>query len=54
MIGFTFGGSTTLVDLQTARYDGANMSFLGVADALTLGNVVTGIDRSATWISVGR
>ena len=39
----------TLVDVQTTREDGVTMSFLGVGDALTLGNVGAGLSRSATW-----
>jgi len=39
----------TLLDLQTTRADGVTMSFFGTSDALTLGNVVSGLSRSATW-----
>ena len=39
----------TLLDEKTTRADGQAVSFLGVADALTLGNVVSGLARSATW-----
>jgi Subtilase family/CARDB len=40
----------TLLDVQTTRWDGVTMSFLGATDALTLGNVFSGWSRSATWI----
>jgi len=40
----------TLLDVQTTRADGVAMSFLNVTDALTLGNVVNGLSRSATWL----
>ncbi len=39
----------TLLDVKTTRFDGVTMSFLGTTDALTLGNVVSGLPRSATW-----
>jgi subtilisin family serine protease len=39
----------TRLDVQTTREDGVTMSFLGVPDALTLGNAFPGITRSATW-----
>src|SRR5262249_39388520 len=39
----------TLLDEKTTRADGQAVSFLGVADALTLGNVVSGLARMATW-----
>ncbi len=39
----------TLLDVQTERWDGVNMSFLGDPDALTLGNVVSGVPRIAFW-----
>src|SRR5215831_7169990 len=40
----------TLLDVTTTRADGVAMSFLGVTDALTLGNVVSGtVPRTATW-----
>ena len=35
----------TLLDVQTQRWDGVSMSFLGATDALTLGNVVSGVPR---------
>ena len=41
----------TLLVVQTTRADGVSMNFLNVADALTLGNVVSGLPRSATWRS---
>ena len=39
----------TLRDVQTQRWDGVQMSFLGATDALTLGNVVSGVPRAAFW-----
>jgi hypothetical protein len=39
----------TLLDVRTTREDGVDMSFLGVPDALTLGNIVAGRSRSATY-----
>src|SRR5215471_17458327 len=35
----------TLRDIVTERWDGVVMSFLGVGDALTLGNVLSGVPR---------
>jgi subtilase family serine protease len=40
----------TLLDLQTRRWDGVTMSFHGTTDALTLGNVTSGLPRVATWL----
>jgi subtilisin family serine protease len=40
----------TLLVVQTTRADGVSMNFLNVPDALTLGNVVSGLPRSATWL----
>ena len=39
----------TLKDVATRRWDGVDMSFLGMTDALTLGNVYSGFPRSAFW-----
>jgi subtilase family serine protease len=39
----------TLKGVATRRWDGVDMSFLGVTDALTLGNVYSGFPRSAFW-----
>jgi len=36
-------------DTWTQRWDGIPMSFLGVTDALTLGNVVSGVPRAGFW-----
>jgi subtilisin family serine protease len=40
----------TLLDVTTTRWDGVTMSFLGVADALTLGNTTASLPRNATWL----
>ncbi|PWU17547.1 MAG: serine protease [Candidatus Rokuibacteriota bacterium] len=39
----------TLVDVLTERWDGVTMSFLHSPDALTLGNLVSGVPRIIFW-----
>ena len=43
------GTGVLWTDVQTQRWDGVPMSFVGVSDALTLGNVVSGVPRAAFW-----